>query len=107
MDFLDFDTNCVIFSYLPLADKARLHGLFGEKSPSQYEISKNLLEKKNLRGLKGLYTLAITTGEIEPCVQFISRASGQNLEFLRTDYSSYDPGQRVDRVMNYRQLVNF
>ena len=107
MEYLNFDTNGLIFSFLPLSDKSRLFGLFGEKSPSQYEISKDLLKKKNLHGLKGLYTLAITTGEIEPCVQFISQATAQNLEILRSDYSSYDPGQRVDRVMNYRQLVNF
>lgn len=107
MEYLDFDTNGVIFGFLPVTDRARLHGLFGQKSPSQYSMGKNLLEKKKLRGLKGLYTLAVTTGEIEPCVQFITKATGQNVENLRSDYSSYDPGQRVDRVMNYRQLVKF
>lgn len=107
MDYLDFDTNSVVFSFLSVTDKARLHGLFGQKQPSQYQLSKNLLETKNLRGLKGLYTLAITTGEIEPCVQFITQASGQNLHHVRMDHSSYDPAQRVDRVMNYRHLVMF
>ena len=106
--FADFDTNSVIFDMLPITDQAKLHKLFGQNSPSQYKISRELLMEKtdgNLRGYKGLFMLACNTGELEPCVQIMSKILNipETERNIRQDFTSYDPGQRVDRIMRFKR----
>lgn len=104
MEYIDTDTNSVIFSFLPITDQAKLHGMFGQKAPSQYKISREMLIKKtngNLQGFNGLFRRATTTGDLEPCVQLMNQISLPGTEnYTWQDFSSYDPGQRVDRIMN-------
>ena len=99
MELLNYGMTNIVFNNLSTDDRLRLHQMFYEKKPSQYSVSKSMLEDQNIRGERGLYMRAITTGELEPCVQVMTNLNSANVEsHVRLDFAQYDEYQRVDRV---------
>ena len=105
MDRLNYDTTNLIFENMSVDDKLRLHRMFNERKPTQFSVSKGMLENKNMRDERGLDMRAITTGELEPCVQVVSKLNASVSENqIRNDFELYDEFQRVDRVKMFRMM---
>ena len=108
MEHLNGDTRGIIFDNLSAMERMRLSCMFRGITPSQFGASKGLLTEKEIRGDCGLYMRAITTGDLEPCVQvMMSMMRGKvdandMVEYekqVRRDFALYDMYQRVDRIM--------
>jgi hypothetical protein len=69
MDVIDYDTKNIIFNKLSNVEQLCTYKCFDEKKPSQFNVSRELLRGHVLKGDKGLTVRAITTGDLEPCIQ--------------------------------------
>jgi len=108
MDSLNYDITNHIFKQLPALDKLVMGQVFNEQKPSQFQVSYELIDSKKIKGNNGLAMRALTTGEYEPCVLTMLSIQKNNLkpeqleqyeQDLRSDFSSYDENQRVDRLL--------
>lgn len=107
MDTLNYDISNLIFNQLPVVDQLKLHRLFHEQKPTQFRVSSELLASKPLKGPKGLFKRALTTGEYEPCVltmvSIMKSSIPEHIELYEADvraaFHSYDEWQRVSRII--------
>ena len=60
MDNLNHDVSNIIFKQLPAFDRLRLHTVFNEPRPTQFQVSSELIASKGFRGNNGLIMRAIT-----------------------------------------------
>ena len=113
MDTLNYDIANHIFKQLPATERLRLNTVFNEPTPTQFQVSSELMASKKFHGNNGLLMRACTTGEYEPCVQAMMFIQKHYLEpddntiyevYVRSDFKEYDPHQRADRV--YHLLKN-
>ena len=106
MDTLNFDTTRLIYEQLNAIDKLNTYQLFHERTPSQFEVSRELMIKQQIRGPRGLCMRATAEGEFEACVAAMLHAArykqlipdscmSEYEENLRYDFSGYDDFQRV------------
>jgi len=60
MDNLNHDVTKIIFKQLPASDRLRLHTVFNEPRPTQFQVSSELIASNGFRGNKGLMMRVIT-----------------------------------------------
>jgi hypothetical protein len=112
MEHLNGDTRGIIFDNLSAMERMRLSCMFRGITPSQFDTSKELLTDKEILGDCGLYLRAITTGDLEPCVQVMMNITRGKIDAddmieyekqVRRDFALYDMYQRVDRIMFHKR----
>jgi hypothetical protein len=117
MDTLNYDVSNIIFKQLSIFDRLRLNNVFNEPRPTQFQVSSELIALKNFRGDKGLFMLATTNGEYEPCVNamiMIAKLSDPDIdmtaydEFLRSYYDDFNTDTRIELVnLAYNSYKHF
>ena len=60
MDTLNYDVTNIIFKQISAFDRLRLHTVFNEHRPTQFQVSTELIASKGFRGNNGLIMRAIT-----------------------------------------------
>jgi hypothetical protein len=106
LDSLDNDTKNFIIKQIPILNRLQIYKILNEPRPTQFQVSSELIASKDLRGGNGLLMRAITTGELEPCIQSMllskKHMTPEQLtiyaEDIRYDFKNYDSNQLVERV---------
>ena len=107
MNTVNRDITKLIYDKLNVIDRLKLGHVFNEQRPSQFKTAYEMLSKIKLKGDKGLFTRAVTTGDYEPCI--LSMLSIQKFNIkpenmdeyetdIRSSFIDYDDFQRIDRL---------
>jgi len=87
-----------IWKRLPVEERMRLH-LECNQRPTQFLTSGKALLGVPLKTRKGLEMLVMTTGELEPCVEFVKLWG-----IHRRSIEGHDPTSRVERIKILRRV---
>jgi len=95
MDNLNHDVTNVIFKQLPASDRLRLHTVFNEPRPTQFQVSSELIASNGFRGNKGLMMRVITP----------SHRHDDDDEYLYSSQLVIDMMKEQFKVGNYEPCV--
>lgn len=87
-----------IWKRLPTEERMRLH-LECNQKPTQFLTSGKKLLELPLKTRKGLEMLVMTTGELEPCVEYVKPYG-----LTRRSMEGHDPTSRVERIKVLRRV---
>lgn len=114
MEYLDGDTTGLILEKVPALDRLRLHRVLNVPRPTQFQVARERIASKDLRGNGGLVMRAIARGEYEPCVQAIMVLLGKYARVplddferhWRTNVVGLNPAERAEKVNYVKRVVH-